>query len=625
MNRFVEGLARAFSMTFRILVTVVLVIFLIALLPVLNRQLRIHPTDFSEAAVGTWLSLLGLAIAILLIWLAWRVLAWLFRLVVAAMPAFGASFEVRLIGFGIVVLIFPKAMVSLLRAPIFMAQRVVAELPRAMNQYSVGSGSSDVAISVDIAFRRLSGMLQAIGMEVGRELVMVVDGLPLNEVVLALALWVLIGQLLSATADGTPGQAMPRWQAIVRSLSEERKYAIALSTVFGIGVYLSIAAIVAIPWLIEDRAVQGPTRDTLQKALEYRMMKPEVFESEFPATLGDKNPLEAVEKKVASLESSASSDRKDSAAILLAAALDEARMALSQIATSRGQLLDDWKQVRRNVFDDQRRVVSGALSAFETEIQSGMSGQERVAFYRDVQRTASAQIDQLFMQARDCRRMVSEMDRYLEKVVAVDMGRELDLAAQARADDVRGMPSYGRFRGYGSLAGKCAPSQPVQAIYSPPEPGSGWGPFGAMAYWLLRTKSQALALITGMLGFGLLGAAISTFVRAQADGVVKPVVGEVTKVVIRGFSAAVVVFLAVKGGLAIFAGNGEQEPNPYVLFLTCLIGAVYSEDVWRWARKKFGDTFPDDASVNTLKKETEAADKEAPRSDAQAPAPSQPQ
>ena len=57
---------------------------------------------------------------------------------------------------------------------------------------------------------------------------------------------------------------------------------------------------------------------------------------------------------------------------------------------------------------------------------------------------------------------------------------------------------------------------------------------------------------------------------------------------IRGFSAAVVVFLAVEGGLAIFAAD-RPEPNPYVLLLTCLVAAVFSEDVWEWAHKNLRD------------------------------------
>jgi hypothetical protein len=124
------------------------------------------------------------------------------------------------------------------------------------------------------------------------------------------------------------------------------------------------------------------------------------------------------------------------------------------------------------------------------------------------------------------------------------------------------------------------------SVYAPPEPGSTWGPFGLVARWLLRTKSFALTLITGMLGFGLLGSVISTFVRSGTSKEGVSLTSEVISVLVRGLSAAVVVFLAVKGGLAVFS-SPDTEPNAYVVFFTCLIGAVFSEDVWKWAHTKF--------------------------------------
>ncbi|HEX9972665.1 MAG TPA: hypothetical protein VGD14_11400, partial [bacterium] len=55
-------------------------------------------------------------------------------------------------------------------------------------------------------------------------------------------------------------------------------------------------------------------------------------------------------------------------------------------------------------------------------------------------------------------------------------------------------------------------------------------------------------------------------------------------------SAAVVVFLSVKGGLAVFTTD-EVESNAYVLFFTCLVGAVFSEKIWEWAQEKLGEKF----------------------------------
>lgn len=64
-----------------------------------------------------------------------------------------------------------------------------------------------------------------------------------------------------------------------------------------------------------------------------------------------------------------------------------------------------------------------------------------------------------------------------------------------------------------------------------------------------------------------------------------PLVDNLYIVIIRGFSAAIVIFLATKGGIAI-VNNGANNPNPHVLFLACLVGAVYSERIWEWAKKQ---------------------------------------
>jgi hypothetical protein len=127
--------------------------------------------------------------------------------------------------------------------------------------------------------------------------------------------------------------------------------------------------------------------------------------------------------------------------------------------------------------------------------------------------------------------------------------------------------------------------------------GSNMGPFSYIASWLLRTESLPLAQIVGLLGFGLLGSAVSSLVRNSAQRPKNtPLVEELATVIIRGATAAVVVFLAVKGGLAIFT-SGESSPNSYVLLLTCLIAAVFSEDVWAEAHKRLNKELSGDDEI----------------------------
>lgn len=65
----------------------------------------------------------------------------------------------------------------------------------------------------------------------------------------------------------------------------------------------------------------------------------------------------------------------------------------------------------------------------------------------------------------------------------------------------------------------------------------------------------------------------------------------VLSVTIKGFSAAIVVFLAARGGLAVLS-HGKSAPNPLILFLFGFIGAVFSEPIWNWSKKRISNTFP---------------------------------
>jgi len=131
------------------------------------------------------------------------------------------------------------------------------------------------------------------------------------------------------------------------------------------------------------------------------------------------------------------------------------------------------------------------------------------------------------------------------------------------------------------------------------------GPVGGWTRWLIDTEQMPLVIIVGLVGFSLLGATVSRAVRGGPDDqntkpsedpnaqpseshrYVRPraaiTFDDLLIVIAGGTTAAIVVFLAAYGGLALLGTNGG-DPNPYIVFVTCLIGAVYSEDVWARAR-----------------------------------------
>jgi hypothetical protein len=118
--------------------------------------------------------------------------------------------------------------------------------------------------------------------------------------------------------------------------------------------------------------------------------------------------------------------------------------------------------------------------------------------------------------------------------------------------------------------------------------GADWGGvFSNLIGPIAGSKNSDVLLVIGMLGFGLFGAGIATFITGSNETGIQLLV-----VLVRGFSAAIVVYLASRGGVAVI-NKGNSDPDPLALFLFCFLGAVYSERIWAWAKTKISTSFSD--------------------------------
>ena len=114
----------------------------------------------------------------------------------------------------------------------------------------------------------------------------------------------------------------------------------------------------------------------------------------------------------------------------------------------------------------------------------------------------------------------------------------------------------------------------------------------------MESESYSLVVIIGLIGFGLLGAAGSTFIREQRTKAnPQLLIEDLPGVMIKGFTAAIVVFLGVQGGLAVLT-NSDSELNAYALFFVSFVAAVFSDDAWAWAKGKFGKEFKVEENPN---------------------------
>ena len=277
-----------------------------------------------------------------------------------------------------------------------------------------------------------------------------------------------------------------------------------------------------------------------------------------------------------------------------------------KIAAAYGELTDLWKRRREQVAAEQERLVQRATAGYMIENLNRVGSREQANHFLALNRWFQSSMTKLFTDLDRCREAILRV-RWLAQTtspgrpgavgpdVTSMIRQESPPARRAGSTD----PSPGGIGGAPIiqptpwLDSSDAATRALDMCQSrsadidePPDRsdfGYTLGVVGDLSIWLLRTESMPLALITGLIGFGLFGALVSTFVRAPAGQ--SPLL-DIFGVVCRGVSAAIVVFLAAYSGIAIVSQT-SGDPNPYVVFVTCLVGAVFGEDVWLWAKNKF--------------------------------------
>jgi len=142
---------------------------------------------------------------------------------------------------------------------------------------------------------------------------------------------------------------------------------------------------------------------------------------------------------------------------------------------------------------------------------------------------------------------------------------------------------FGQTYNFDYLVSSAAPWNYTALLPEPEKPGADWSFIGAFASWLITPHSMDVIMIAGMLGFGMFGASLSTVIVQTGQGTPNSFASNLMRVVLKGFAAAIIIFLASKAGIAAF-NNGSNDPNPYVLFFTCMGGAIFSDRIWDWVK-----------------------------------------
>ncbi|MCA9456187.1 MAG: hypothetical protein KC587_05960 [Nitrospira sp.] len=526
-----------------------------------------------------------LVIIVFLIMMLWKLLKGTIRLLVQYGWIFGASVPNRLVGLALASYFNPKPVFLLLQAPF--------KLVLSLYRYAIGTlmQLQSIYFSSETVgdYKRF---LESQGLSAHQILEEFVSSIWWVDIIWILAVWIVFGQMLDIVIgphdeDALARGGIGRLGNYIRSLNTKAQKKAALVTIFLLGAYLSIASIAAVPWLQEYTVQEEFNANQLRKSMQDSGFKKDEFDQQYPDNYVDvSNPFVELENAIKRYSENAQDPVRE--------AFAEVKKELSSLTDQRQRISNSWKELRIRIWNSDKRTQDLAFKRYNRLSLESRGTREKIKYFGDIDQWYRDAVILLKDKLDTAKVFIDSMnivwkqraDRILDRLSAASQEKTESLIAELGSLNSF---DYGteNLMLFNSMHEIFNPPLHYQ-LPEPPEPGLGWGPFGLLASWLLKTQSLPLASITGMIGVGLLGAALRSFWRQErGGGGASEVQDTIAGVTIRGFSAALVVFLGVKGGLAIF-GSETGDANPYSLLLTCFAGAVFSEDVWMIMRDRLG-------------------------------------
>lgn len=339
--------------------------------------------------------------------------------------------------------------------------------------------------------------------------------------------------------------------------------------------YLGLSALLAIPLFQDKSRPQQLTVETLGKALEANIIKADVLDRTFPA-----EPFSLIARPPLNVEAGfpigkAFQERFDS--------------EIQNQDRAWRELTSAWVALRETAATGPATWRDQAVVAFAAGLEISTGKKQTAQHYNDLlvwhQRSSQQTRTALSQCLTGLRMFVGTASEVTDAIrqQAEQATREWKQSAGQVLPPVQTPNAADSYR---EALRSCTQVTLQEPMPERPPFARVLGPIGQWTSWLLDTEQMPVVIIVGLVGFSLLGATVSRAVRARGRNLRAALtLDDLLAVIAGGMTAAVVVFLAAYGGLAVL-GNASGDPNPYVVFVTCLIGAVYSEDVWLWARNR---------------------------------------
>lgn len=490
----------------------------------------------------------------------------LFRTFFAKDNWYGNPFYIRITSLAIVAPVFKSILFQFVLAPLLFAIKLGAYLAGVLREYLSGITISPGQDHVNELLSQLNDFFSS---------------LDIFKMILAVAI---VALLNLAAKKSFHDERSGKYDA--SNMPEYYKHLVVLLFFIGSSLYIIFTALVALPYLDKNKYVSD--------------ISPNTFDSLYQNTALPDNITEIKSLSGDSLLAPYKRDLKD----LSGQDVVQGCPSLSDAITHSLSFMDYLDKTRNDfirmyadyikAYSEKKQEALNNIKADLATAKASINGYLLESYFNSLQSWYSATINR----NADFRKYIS--GRYKDYEQAVETyGRTALSDIRTRSRDTFFLKSGGSYTpNYGdneliSMYNDLVSQLQMQnyGFYSrplPPSPGKDWGIIGDASAWLLKPNSVDVVLIIGMFGFGIFGAAISSFIRNKlfiAGSDVNISVREnVILILIRGLSAAIIVFLTTKGGIAL-VNNGSNDPNAYILFFSCLVGAVFSEEIWDWAKK----------------------------------------
>lgn len=501
-----------------------------------------------------------LLVSIVVLFIIYRIIRYLVRLISSTMTGTETSGTTLFVSFGITALLFTDTLQTTFRSLGWFFISPVRDLANLVNH---GRETTDTTI--------LSQLTENWAYSLTNNFSRDILGLPLGKLFFMFSFWILLTLLfkiiLSEATDDTSGSKA------MEGFFKKKTTKNILVTIFMVfSIYLCVSAIIAYAEFKNIHATENVAvvAEDLEKELEKQAA---LNQSTMKISFTDSIFAQAVKVKIDTYTN----------------------VVVKQLTDDVKQLSDDFNSTLDKSLNSDDKLKNIAINMFTTALGESIGAKEKAIYKgRLIQWYIDEQTKWINIAWETSNAIKSSEKRVVQFLSSLDYRTEYNIDSTAMRLNPDGINELNSV--YNSITDartrlydlKYYDFNPTQAP-NKPEIGERFGVFRKISGWLLTTESMTLAIVVGLFGFGLLGAIGSSYIRRLimplSDTASPQLVDDIGSILVNGISATIVVFLAVKGAIATFAEDTE-ELNAYALFFACLLAAVFSDDVWRWAKEK---------------------------------------